>query len=150
MYSRLERLIANLEFCSTKKIAVLSFIVLIRFPNSLTIIGASPSEPQRNRLTYCLNLDGPIGAFIGDGAYDSITNFDLTVKELRGELIITENLRNKKPQNLKLSRRGYPCCIAGFKILSIGIDIKQNRLRHKFICPTRGSMKFGKHQPICL
>jgi hypothetical protein len=28
-------------------------------------------------------------------------------------------------------------------------DSKQDRIRHKFICPIRGSKKFAKQQPIC-
>jgi hypothetical protein len=101
--------------------------------------------------TYSLNIDNQIEAFIGDAAYDSIPNFDFIAKELKAKPIIAENPRNKNPQDLKLSRRGHPCCIAGFEMLSRGIfkDTQQNRTRHKFICPIRGSKKFAKQQPIC-
>lgn len=101
--------------------------------------------------TYHLNPDDQIDAFIGDAAYDSIPNFDFIAKELKAKPIIAENPRNKNPQDLKLSRRGYPCCIAGFEMVSRGIfkDTKQDRIRHKFICPIRGSKKFAKQQPIC-
>jgi len=101
--------------------------------------------------TYGLNPDEHIEAIIGDAAYDSIQNFDFIVKELKAKPIIAENPRGKHPQALKLSRRGNPCCIAGFEMLSRGIfkDNKQNRIRHKFICPIRGSKKFAKQHPIC-
>lgn len=101
--------------------------------------------------TYSLNPDNQINAFIGDAAYDSIQNFEYIVKELKAKPIIAENPRNKNPQDLKLSRRGHPCCIAGFEMVSRGIfkDTKQDRIRHKFICPIRGSKKFAKQHPIC-
>jgi len=101
--------------------------------------------------TYNLNPDNQIEAFIGDSASDSIQNFEFIVKDLKAKPIIAENPRNKNPQDLKLSRRGHPCCIAGFEMVSRGIfrDSKQDRIRHKFICPIRGSKKFAKQQPIC-
>jgi hypothetical protein len=101
--------------------------------------------------TYSLNPESQIQAFIGDAAYDSIPNFDFIAKELKAKPIIAENPRNKHPQDLKFSRRGHPCCLAGFEMVSRGIfkDTKQNRIRHKFICPIRGSKKFAKQQPIC-
>lgn len=36
-------------------------------------------------------------------------------------------------------------------MLSRGIfkDTKQNRIRHKFICPIRGSKRFAKQHPFC-
>lgn len=101
--------------------------------------------------TYSLNPENQIDAFIGDSAYDSIPNFEFIVKELKAKPIIAENPRNKNPQDLKRSRRGHPCCIAGFEMVSRGIfkDTKQDRIRHKFICPIRGSKKFAKQHPIC-
>jgi hypothetical protein len=101
--------------------------------------------------TYNLNPDHQIDAFIADAAYDSVQNFEFIVKELKAKPIIAENPRNKNPQDLKLSRRGYPCCIAGFEMVSRGIfkDSKQDRIRHKFICPIRGSKKFAKQHPVC-
>jgi hypothetical protein len=101
--------------------------------------------------TYSLNIDDQIEAFIADSAYDSIQNFEFIVKELKAKAIIAENPRNKNPHDLKLSHRGHPCCIAGFEMVSRGIfkDSKQNRVRHKFICPIRASKKFAKQQPIC-
>jgi len=101
--------------------------------------------------TYNLNPENQIDAFIGDSAYDSIPNFEFIVKELKAKPIIAENPRNKNPQDLKLSRRGHPRCIAGFEMVSRGIfkDSKQDRTRHKFICPIRGSKKFAQQHPIC-
>jgi len=39
----------------------------------------------------------------------------------------------------------------GFEMLSRGIfiDRKQNRKRHKFVCPIKGSKKFAKEHPYC-
>jgi len=39
----------------------------------------------------------------------------------------------------------------GFEMLSRGVfkDSKQDRIRHKFICPIRKSKKFAKQKPIC-
>jgi len=101
--------------------------------------------------TYNLNPDHQIDAFMADAGYDSIQNFEFIVKELKAKPVIAENPRNKNPQDLKLSRHGHPCCIAGFEMASRGIfkDSKQNRIRHKFICPIRGSRKFAKQHPIC-
>jgi len=44
-----------------------------------------------------------------------------------------------------------PLCIAGFEMLSRGIfwDIAQNRKRHKFVCPVKGSKKFARDHPYC-
>ena len=101
--------------------------------------------------TYNLNPDHQIEAFIADAAYDSVQNFEFIVNELKAKPIIAENPRNKNPQDLKLSRRGHPCCSTGFEMVSRGIfkDSKQDRIRHKFICPIRGSKKFAKQHPIC-
>jgi hypothetical protein len=117
-------------------------------------VGESPlliSNLKEIISTYNLNPENQIDAFIGDSAYGSIPNFEYIVKELKAKPIIAENPRNKNPQDLKLSRRGHPCCIACFEMVSRGIfkDSKQDRIRHKFICPIRGSKKFAKQQPIC-
>ncbi len=101
--------------------------------------------------TYSLIPGEQIEAIIGGAAYDSIPNFEFIAKELKAKSMIAGDPRNKNPQDVKLSRRGHPCCIACFEMVSRGIlkDHKQNRLRHKFISPIRGSKKFAKQQPIC-
>jgi hypothetical protein len=64
---------------------------------------------------------------------------------------IAINPRRGTPSNTKLSSTGAPICIAGFEMLSRGIfmDRAQNRKRHKFVCPIKGSKKFAKDHPYC-
>ncbi len=81
--------------------------------------------------TYSLNPDEQIDAFIGDAAYDSIPNFNFIAKEPKATPIIAENPRNKNPQDLKLSRRGHPCCIAGFEMLSRGSYRREDRSKRQ-------------------
>jgi len=73
------------------------------------------------------------------------------VKNLGARPRISINPRRGVPPTAKLSSTEAPICIAGFEMLSRGIFInrKQNRKRHKFVCPIKGSKKFAKDHPYC-
>jgi len=95
-------------------------------------------------------LLGP-GAVMADSEYDSATIIEYIVKELGARPRISRNPRRGAPSTSKLTPSGVPLCIAGFKMLSRGIwwDRKQNRKRHKFVCPIKGSKKFAASHPYC-
>ncbi len=98
--------------------------------------------------TFCLSTE----AVIADSAFDSANIIEFIVKELNAKPVIAKNPRANQTQNLKISsNKGTTTCIAGFEMLSRGIfyDKSQNRKRHKFICPIRGSKKFAKKVSIC-
>jgi len=90
-------------------------------------------------------------AVIGDSEYDSATIIEYIVKELCAKPRIAKNVRGGASPSLRLSPSGFPICIAGFEMLSRGTfwDRKENRRRHKFICPIRGSKKFAAQHPYC-
>ena len=73
------------------------------------------------------------------------------MKELCAKPRIAKNIRGGASPSLRLSPSGAPVCIAGFEMLSRGTfwDRKENRRRHKFICPIRGSKKFAVQHPYC-
>lgn len=97
--------------------------------------------------TFCL----PVEAVIADSAFDSSVIIEFIVKELNAKPVIAKNPRGNQNPDLKISSKGAPICIAGFEMLSRGIfyDKSQNRKRHKFICPIRGSKKFAKKVSVC-
>ena len=88
----------------------------------------------------------PIEAVMGDSGFDSSKIIEFIVKELKAQPIIAKNPRGSKNPDIKLSRPGIPICIAGFKMLSRGkfYDKSQDRWRHKFVCPIKGSVKFAR------
>lgn len=90
-------------------------------------------------------------AVIADSEYDSTTIIEYIVKNLGAKPRISRNPRRGAPSTTKLTSSGVPLCIAGFEMLSRGIfwDKKQNRKRHKFVCPIKGSKKFAKDHPYC-
>lgn len=106
--------------------------------------------PQLKYLKDTFSL--PVEAVIADSAFDSAHIIEFIAKELNAKPVIAKNPRggNQNP-NLKISSKGAPLCIAGFPMLSRGIfyDKSQNRKRHKFICPIRGSKKFAKEVSVC-
>ena len=105
--------------------------------------------PQFTYLMQTFQLN--IKAVIGDSAYDSFNNLNFTVNHLHAQPVIARNPRGGKQHNLKLSASGQPICLAGFQMSSHGrfFDKSQNRLRHKFICPIKGSKKFAREHPLC-
>lgn len=93
----------------------------------------------------------PINAVAADSLLDSTAIIEFIVKELKAKPVIAKNPRASNKTNITLSSKGVPICIAGFEMLSRGKfkDKKQNRIRHKFICPITGSKKFAKEHPYC-
>lgn len=93
----------------------------------------------------------PIEAVIADSGFDSSHIIEFIVKELKAKPIIAKNPRGGKNPDIKLSRTGIPICIAGFEMISKGkfYDKSQNRWRHKFICPIKGSVKFARKFGFC-
>lgn len=88
---------------------------------------------------------------MGDSEYDSASLIEVILNELKAKPRIAKNPRGGASPILKLSSSGVPICIAGFEMVSRGIywDRKQNRKRHKFVCPIRGSKKFAQEHPYC-
>jgi len=83
--------------------------------------------------------------------YDSATIIEYIVKNLGARHRISRNPRRGAPSTTNLNPSGILICIAGFEMLSRGIfwDKKQNRKRHKFVCPIKGSKKFARKHPYC-
>jgi hypothetical protein len=90
-------------------------------------------------------------AVLGDSEYDSAAVIEYIVKELKAKPRIARNPRGGTSPTLKFSSSGIPICIAGFQMVSRGIywDKKENRRRHKFVCPIRGSKRFAQQHPYC-
>jgi hypothetical protein len=97
------------------------------------------------------NLSLKPKAVIADSEYDSAAIIEYIAKNLGARPRIAINPRRGAASDVKLSSSGVPICIAGFEMLSRGIfmDRKQNRKRHKFVCPIKGSKKFAKKHPYC-
>ena len=111
--------------------------------------GTSVIIPQLEFVKEGLALD-PY-AVMADSEYDSATIIEYIVKNLDARPRISKNPRRGAPSTTRLTSSGVPLCIAGFEMLSRGIwwDRKQNRKRHKFVCPIKGSKKFAKDHPYC-
>jgi hypothetical protein len=90
-------------------------------------------------------------AVIADSEYDSSSIIEYIAANLGARPRISRNPRRGAPSTARLSSSGVPICIAGFEMLSRGIfmDRSQNRKRHKFVCPIKGSKKFAKDHPYC-
>ncbi len=113
------------------------------------IRGTSVIIPQLEFVKDKLLLDP--AAVMADSEYDSATIIEYIVKSLGARPRISKNPRRGAPSTTRLTSTGTPLCIAGFKMLSRGIwwDRAQNRKRHKFVCPIKGSKKFAKDHPYC-
>jgi len=111
--------------------------------------GTSVIVSQLDFVKNNLNLK-PV-AVIADSEYDSSAIIEYIVANLGARPRISINPRRGVPSTTKLSSSGVPICIAGFEMLSRGvfIDRAQNRKRHKFVCPIKGSKKFAKDHPYC-
>tara|TARA_Y100000294_G_C8545979_1_gene333169 strand:- start:115 stop:1395 length:1281 start_codon:yes stop_codon:yes gene_type:complete len=111
--------------------------------------GTSVIIPQLEFVKDKLLL-GPY-AVMADSEYDSATIIEYIVKSLGAKPRISKNPRRGAPSTTRLTSSGVPICIAGFEMLSRGIfwDRAQNRKRHKFVCPVKGSKKFAKDHPYC-
>jgi len=109
--------------------------------------GTSVVIPQLEFVKDKLFLDPD--AVIADSEYDSATIIEYIVKSLGARPRISKNPRRGAPSTADLNSSGVPICIAGFEMLSRGIwwDKKQNRKRHEFVCPIKGSKKFAKDHP---
>jgi hypothetical protein len=126
-----------------------SELPLVEITLPANVRGTSVVLSQFNFVKEQLGLK--IRAVIGDSEYDSATIIEYIVKELHAKPRIAKNIRGEASPSLRLSPSGVPICIAGFEMLSRGIfwDRKENRRRHKFICPIRGSTKFAAQHPYC-
>lgn len=93
----------------------------------------------------------PTKAVIADSALDSSAIIEYIVKTLKAKPVIAKNPRGGSNPDIKLSSKGIPVCIAGLEMTSRGkfYDKEQNRIRHKFICPIKGSKKFAKKYFFC-
>lgn len=97
------------------------------------------------------NLPLKIRAVIGDAAFDSSPIIEFIVKELEAKPIIARNPRGKCNPDIKLSSNNTPICIAGLEMTSWGkyYEKKQNRVRHKFVCPIKVSKKLTRKIGFC-
>ena len=113
------------------------------------IKGTSVIIPQLEFVKDKLLLDP--AAVMADSEYDSATILEYILKNLGARPRISKNPRRGAPSTTDLNPSGVPICIAGFDMLSRGIwwDKAQNRKRHKFVCPIKGSKKFAKDHPYC-
>lgn len=111
--------------------------------------GTSVALPQLRSVKDQLLLKPK--AVVADAEYDSITTIEFIAKDMKAKPRIAKNPRRGKSPTSKFSPSGAPICIAGFKMFSQGTfwDKKQNRKRHKFFCPIRGSKKFALKHPYC-
>jgi len=126
-----------------------SKLPLVEITLPANVRGTSVVLPQFNFIKEQLGLK--VKAVIGDSEYDSATIIEYIVKELCAKPRIAKNVRGGASLSLRLSSSGSPICIAGFEMLSRGTfwDREENRRRHKFICPIRGSKKFAAQHPYC-
>ena len=126
-----------------------SELPLIEITLAANVRGTSVIIPQLEALRDVLSLK-PL-AVIADSEYDSSAIIEYIVKSLGARPRISRNPRRGSPSSVRLTSSGIPICIAGFKMLSRGIfyDKAQNRKRHKFVCPIKGSKKFAKSHPYC-
>lgn len=88
----------------------------------------------------------PIKAVIADAAFDSTAIIEFIARKLKARPVIAKNPRGAKNPDITLSPSGIPICVAGFEMIHRCKyhDKHQNRWRHKFICPIKGSKKFAK------
>ncbi len=100
--------------------------------------------PQLKNIKKELNLS--IKAVMADAAFDSYHIVNFILKELKAKPVIARNPRKSKNPDVALSSTGNPICAAGFQMKSMGkfYDKKQNRRRHKFVCPIKASKKFAR------
>jgi hypothetical protein len=97
------------------------------------------------------NLALKPSAVIADSEYGSAAIIEYIAVNIGAKPRIAINSRRGVPSTTKISSSGAPICIAGFEMLSRGIfmDRAQNRKRHKFVCPIKGSKKFAKDHLYC-
>ncbi|MFH0764553.1 MAG: transposase [Candidatus Omnitrophota bacterium] len=93
----------------------------------------------------------PVKAVIADSALDSSAIIEYIVKTFEAKPIIAKNPRGGGNPDIKLSSKGIPICIAGIEMLSRGkyYDKEQNRIRHKFVCPIKGSKRLAEKYFFC-
>lgn len=93
-----------------------------------------------------------IKAVMGDGIYDTASILKYIVKDLKAKPRISRNPRNtRNPSTLQFSKTGNPICLAQLEMLNRGsfYDKKQNRWRHKWVCPLHHSKKYVKQFIVC-
>lgn len=96
-----------------------------------------------------------IEAVMGDGIYDTAPILNYIINTLHGKPRISINPRNtQRPNNEKETRytkSGNRICEANLEMLSRGIfyDKKQNRWRHKWVCPLHHSKKYQYQYIVC-
>ena len=126
-----------------------SELPLVETTLAANVRGTSVIIPQLESLKDTLSLN-PL-AVVADSEYDSANILKYILDTLGARPRISRNPRRSASSNTDLNSSGIPVCIAGFEMLSRGIfyDRKQNRKRHKFVCPVKGSKKFSKDHPYC-
>jgi len=126
-----------------------SELPLVETTLAANVRGTSVIIPQLDFVKDNLALKP--SAVIADSEYDSAAIIEYIVNNLGARPRISRNPRGGAPLTTRLASPGAPICIAGFEMLSRGIfmDRKQNRKRHKFVCPIKGSKKFAKDHPYC-
>jgi len=122
---------------------------LVEVTKPANVHGSTLAVQNLQYVKETLNLSPE--AVTGDSEFDSSPILEYILNTMEAKPVIAKNPRGGAPSTTKLSSKGVPICLAGFEMASRGkfYDKKQNRWRHKFICPIRASKKFAKKQPCC-
>jgi hypothetical protein len=95
------------------------------------------------------NFDLETQAVMADAAYDSESNLNFVIKEMKALPRIARNLRWNKLREPKVSSAGGRICIAGFDMIYWGKFKDRGKVRKKYVCPITHSKKFAKKIPAC-
>ncbi len=85
--------------------------------------------------------------FIADAAYDERAFYNFIVNELKWQAFIPINPRNKQPDKT-FGPNGLPLCAAGLEMNYDGTWQENLRIRKKFWCPIKASVKFAENHPL--
>lgn len=109
--------------------------------------------PIFDRLQNEFNLN--IQAVMGDGIYDTAAILNYIINTLKAKPRISINPRNTQQpcdeKFIQYNKAGNRICEANLEMLSRGIfhDKKQNRWRHKWVCPLHHSKMYRYQYIIC-
>ncbi len=96
-----------------------------------------------------------IEAALADGLYDTASILKYIINSLKAKPRISINPRNTQQGNddkeLRYTKSGNRICEANLEMLSRGTfyDKKQDRWRHKWVCPLHHSKKFQQKYIVC-
>jgi len=106
--------------------------------------------PVFNLIQQNFNLN--VDVVLADGIYDTSAILNYIINTLKAKPRVAQNIRNTaNQQEIKFSKSGNPFCDASLEMLSRGsfYDKKQNRYRHKWVCPLHHSKKYQYQYIVC-